>query len=55
MAAANDGYSDTVQVLLSRGADLNAKAKDGATAITIATSMNHPDIVKLLKSAGAKE
>ncbi|MFQ5816389.1 MAG: ankyrin repeat domain-containing protein [Terriglobia bacterium] len=37
------------------GADVNAKDKDGKTALMMATRTGHTTVVQLLKKAGAKE
>ena len=36
-------------------ADVNAKNKDGASALSLAKKQGHKEIVELLKKAGAKE
>lgn len=43
-----------VKLFLSKGADVNARNKNGATALSIANKSSTPDIVKLLKQHGAK-
>ena len=53
--AAGRGHIDTVKALLEAGADLNAKDKEGKTALMYAKEKNHTEIVHLLKKAGAKE
>jgi ankyrin repeat protein len=40
--------------LLAKGADANAKAVDGSTALGIAKAKNNSDLVKVLTDAGAK-
>jgi ankyrin repeat protein len=47
------GYP-TVQALLARGADVNAKDNKGQIALMRANK-GHKEIVQLLKKAGAKE
>ena len=54
MAAYNQQY-DLVKFLIAKGADVNAKAKDGSTALNKATKTNDTTMVKLLKDLGAKE
>ncbi|MBA7714258.1 hypothetical protein ES703_123275 [subsurface metagenome] len=55
MMAANNGQHDLVKFLITKGADVNAKAKDGSTALSKATKENDTAMVKLLKNSGAKE
>jgi len=53
MEASARGYTEFVKLLLDKGADVNAK--DGIwTALNLAQERRHPDIVQLLKNAGAK-
>lgn len=44
-----------LKVLLKAGADVNAKDKDGNTALKLAQERGNAKIAELLKSAGAKE
>ncbi len=55
MYAAWNGHTAIVKVLLAAGADVNVKNHLGVTALQLAESYNHTDIVDLLKKAGAKE
>jgi len=55
MDAAMEGHTSTVQVLLAKGADVNAKSKFGSTALRLAKEKEHKEIVRILKEAGAKE
>jgi len=48
------GHADTAQLLINRGADVNAKKSDGASVLTLATERGHKDLVEMLKKAGAK-
>jgi ankyrin repeat protein len=41
-------------LLLAKGAEVNAKDKNGKTALMFATRMNHPEVRELLIKAGAK-
>ncbi len=52
--AAQRGFVDTVELLLSKNANIDQKNTLGATALILAASENHPDIVKLLLDNGAK-
>ena len=38
-----------------KGADVNAKNKNGSTALKLASLGNHPEVVELLKANGAKK
>lgn len=55
MMAARNHQPELVKLLINKGADINKKAKDGNTAISLARKENDLDMVKLLKSLGAKE
>lgn len=52
MYVAGAGQISSVRVLISRGADVNAVSRFGS-ASTLAARTNHPEIVALLKDAGA--
>ena len=55
LAAFNNSNPDVVKALISAGAKVNAKDKDGATPLHAAALFNsNPDVVKALISAGAK-
>ena len=54
MAASFAGHDSTVRLLLSRGADVNAD-RDGDTPLTYARDRHHPEIVALLRQAGARD
>jgi len=45
---------EMIQALLDKGADVNIKAKDGATALSWASKKGNTATVSLLKKAGAK-
>ena len=47
--AAHEGNTDRVKALLAKGADINAKDKDGVTALMAATNGEHSDTIKFLK------
>jgi ankyrin repeat protein len=40
--------------LLDAKADVNAKDANGATALMVASENDHPEVVQLLQSAGAR-
>ncbi len=43
-----------VKRLIEEGANVNAQANDGQTALVIAVKKGHPEIARLLIEAGAK-
>ena len=45
---------EVARLLIAKGANVNAKAKDGSTPLSLATKENDQEMVKLLKSLGAK-
>ena len=47
--AARVGDTDRVKALLAKGADINAKDQDGATALMAATNGEHSDTIEFLK------
>jgi ankyrin repeat protein len=51
--AAKEGRTETVKALLAGGADIDAKNKDGDTALMIATLLGHTETVKALLAEGA--
>jgi len=55
MMAARNNAPDLVRFLIKHKADLNAKAKDGSTALSMAKKKKNEKIVKLLVDLGAKE
>ena len=46
---------DIVQYLVDKGADVNAKDKDGRTPMMTAKKKRHKNVVEFLKQHGAKE
>ncbi len=55
MLASSKGNIEVVKVLLDKGADANAKNKDGGTALMLAAQDGNLEVVKLLKARGATE
>jgi ankyrin repeat protein len=53
MFASSNGKSDLVKYLISKGADVHLKAKDGTTALSLAMKDKNDEIVKILKAKGA--
>jgi ankyrin repeat protein len=53
MFAVTNIHTDTVNLLLDHGADVNATANDGSTALMLAASCGANDIVRALLSKGA--
>jgi len=51
--AAQEGHADVVRALLDKGADVNAKRRDGWTALMIAANNGHADVVHALLDKGA--
>ncbi len=57
MLAALDGSEELVQVLLDKGADVNAKAPNGDTALALAKEIdpkNHQGLIRKLEAAATK-
>jgi class 3 adenylate cyclase len=54
MMAASKGHSDTVLVLVEKGADLNVQDDQGSTALMLAAGNGHMRSVELLLEARAK-
>ncbi|HEY0551051.1 MAG TPA: ankyrin repeat domain-containing protein [Verrucomicrobiae bacterium] len=52
--AAQQGNAAIVELLLSRGADVNAQGEEGETALMWAASGSRPEILQRLVKAGAK-
>ncbi|XP_076655935.1 uncharacterized protein LOC143360718 isoform X2 [Halictus rubicundus] len=52
--ACQQGSEEAVRLFLSRGADVNANAKDNLMPIHVATKAGHETVVKLLLEHGAK-
>eukprot|EP00438_Fugacium_kawagutii_P012223 Skav223949 [mRNA] locus=scaffold798:107168:107332:- [translate_table: standard] len=51
--AAQKGYLKVVELLLQHGATPTAVTVGGRTALEVATSEGHDDVVRVLKAAGA--
>jgi ankyrin repeat protein/Flp pilus assembly protein TadD len=56
MIASFQGMTPAVRLLVARGANVNLRAKNGVTtALSLARSKNHADVVDVLQRAGAVE
>jgi len=55
MEASEKDDTEEVQALLAKGADVNAKALFGITALKLAKEKGHKEIVRILKEARTKE
>ena len=53
--AAQNGYTESVKVLIEAGADVNIPDFDGRTPLNRAIIGKHTAVVELLKAAGGKE
>ena len=53
--AAQNGYTESVRVLIEAGADVTIPNSDGVTPLNRAIVGNHKEVIELLKKAGAKE
>ncbi|OGE47259.1 hypothetical protein PENARI_c052G10296 [Penicillium arizonense] len=51
--ASRNGYDETVQLLLDRGANVNAQGEDYGNALQVASSKGHDKIVQMLLERGA--
>jgi len=49
-----EGHLKAAALLLEHGADVNTKAKDGSTALIVATKLHKKDLVDLLLNKGAE-
>ena len=49
------GHIDVVELLLAKGADVNAKGRDGFTPLHAAITDGHPDVADLLRQHGGHE
>ena len=53
MYAAKAGHAESVEFLVAKKADLNAKAITGETALTLAAEKGHVEVVRRLVELGA--
>ena len=53
MFAADSGKKDVVELLIDKGADINAQDFMGNTALCLVTEKGHKEIEELLKEKGA--
>ena len=54
MFACSNGNLDLVKYLISEGANVNLKAEDGTSALSLAIKDNNEEITRILKDKGAK-
>ena len=52
MIAAYEGHIEAVRLLLSKGADIDAKDREGMTALIIAAFLQPEDMIELLLDNG---
>ena len=55
MAALFEGRTETAKALVDAGADVNIRAKSGATAMLIAERSGSAEILEILKKANVRE
>ena len=53
--AARNRQKEVSEVLIAKGADINAKDNHGRTALRFAIGRNHDAVAEVLRKAGAKE
>lgn len=53
MKSSRDGNLDELRAMISSGADINEKDKNGVTALMLAADNSHPEVVSLLLKNGA--
>lgn len=54
MLASSKGYIEVVELLVNRGADMDAKDDEGLTALWYARRANRSDVMAFLQERGAK-
>jgi ankyrin repeat protein len=55
MSAAAGGHADVVRELLLREANPRIRSRVGKTALDFAREYKYPDVVRLLRAAGASD
>ena len=54
VVAAVRGHKEVVELLIAKGADVNAKRNDGETPLDLAIGRKHPETASLLRKHGGK-
>ena len=52
--AAKNGEKETAELLIAKGADVNAKTKRGDTPLDVAILLNQPEIADIIRKHGGK-
>jgi ankyrin repeat protein len=55
MFAVLNGHVEVAELLIAKGADVNARTPDGHTPLSLAKALGHTKVAALLKKNGAKK